>query len=736
MPTVDVFQNNFTSGEISPDLNARVDVKQYNNGALLMEDAIPALEGGVEGRPGSRFLFPLFGNPAVRLIDFIFSNTDTYLIVATPSRFRFANEQVLITESPITVTSAFADGFGRIQLVAPAHGLSSLDEIEVTGVGGTVEANSFFQISVVDVNNITLLGSLFVNAYTSGGQIKRTHTVTTTYTAADLPNLRWAQDGNIMYIVDGAHVPIQLTRETAVTFSTEQFIPNGPYKENDPGDTTTMTYIGGLAVGDTGIVVSSDSTFSANDVDRIIRLGPATGNPAIRGYGQIFSFNTVAQVVIRVLSPLDSSVTVASTDWALGEWGGDAGYPSEVTFHEQRLVFAATTLEPQAWWGSFLNDPTDFVRDNQTDNAESYKFTIRNEKINFIKWMTSLNTLVAGTQGEELRIQGPANTTIGPAAAPLIQSQTRRGSGDIAPLVIDDLILFMQWGDRRLFTLEFNESVNSDRLSGQDLSFISRHLIPEGTYIRQLTYEEQPNNVVWLVRSDGKLLSMVFFPEQEVLAWSLHTITDAEILDCKALPSVANGINDTYIVEQRQINGLTRTNVCVLDRNIYVDSALSGTFGTPQTIINGLQHLIGETVTTRIDDGEGPTFVVNSAGQIDLSTVGLTASSIQVGLPFEPTVIPLEPIGEQPEASFGRKKKYGSIIIRTKDMDNLVVNDREQSRRSAQDLVSSIPRYPQLTDWLIKDLGYRTIESVKISQPKPLPFFVLSITGNMTVGER
>jgi hypothetical protein len=37
----------------------------------------------------------------------------------------------------------------------------------------------------------------------------------------------------------------------------------------------------------------------------------------------------------------------ASTDWALGAFSDTTGYPSCVTFFEQRLVFAATLSQPQ-----------------------------------------------------------------------------------------------------------------------------------------------------------------------------------------------------------------------------------------------------------------------------------------------------------------------------------------------------------------------------------------------------
>ena len=70
-----------------------------------------------------------------------------------------------------------------IQLTSPAHGFASGRTVHaiVSGVGGTVEANGLWALSVVDPNTFSLATftaqgipapSVGVNAYTSGGQIQ------------------------------------------------------------------------------------------------------------------------------------------------------------------------------------------------------------------------------------------------------------------------------------------------------------------------------------------------------------------------------------------------------------------------------------------------------------------------------------------------------------------------------------------------------------------------------------
>lgn len=78
--------------------------------------------------------------------------------------------------TPVTVSGA-ATNAGLINLTATAHGIVQPTAPYtylwgvVVKVGGTIEANGLWPLTVVDVNHITLVGSTFTNAYTSGGTL-------------------------------------------------------------------------------------------------------------------------------------------------------------------------------------------------------------------------------------------------------------------------------------------------------------------------------------------------------------------------------------------------------------------------------------------------------------------------------------------------------------------------------------------------------------------------------------
>ena len=67
-----------------------------------------------------------------------------------------------------------ADNGGLIQITTDAvHGWATGHIITHHDIGGTIEANGTFSITVIDTLNYTLDGSAFANAYTSGGKAFR-----------------------------------------------------------------------------------------------------------------------------------------------------------------------------------------------------------------------------------------------------------------------------------------------------------------------------------------------------------------------------------------------------------------------------------------------------------------------------------------------------------------------------------------------------------------------------------
>jgi hypothetical protein len=80
-----------------------------------------------------------------------------------------AASRVIQPNATVVGTSSSA-GLIEVQ-TSGAHGLLTGDIVQNAGIGGTVEADGQHVVTKVDATHFTLNGSIFTNAFTSGGQV-------------------------------------------------------------------------------------------------------------------------------------------------------------------------------------------------------------------------------------------------------------------------------------------------------------------------------------------------------------------------------------------------------------------------------------------------------------------------------------------------------------------------------------------------------------------------------------
>lgn len=108
MPNVNYFQTNFSAGELSPRLYARVDVGKYNNGCQKLENFIVQRFGGIRKRGGTEYINEVKTSATkVRLVPFIFSVTQAYILEFGDLYIRVYTNGGIVESggSPIEVTT-------------------------------------------------------------------------------------------------------------------------------------------------------------------------------------------------------------------------------------------------------------------------------------------------------------------------------------------------------------------------------------------------------------------------------------------------------------------------------------------------------------------------------------------------------------------------------------------------------------------------------------------------------
>lgn len=97
-------------------------------------------------------------------------------------------------------------------------------------------------------------------------------------------------------------------------------------------------------------------------------------------------------------------------------------------------------------------------------------------------------------------------------------------------------------------------SLTDDVYKGDDLTMLARHLF-KNYEIVDWAFQQEPDGIVWAVRSDGVMLSFTYNKEQDVYAWARH-ITNGEYESVATIPG--NGYTEVYVVVKREINGVEK----------------------------------------------------------------------------------------------------------------------------------------------------------------------------------
>jgi hypothetical protein len=105
------FWTAFNSGELSPKLEGRIDIAGYQQGGRRVRNFVPMVQGGAQRRPGTYYVAEVKdSSKTTRLIPFIFSTTQAYIIEAGHNYFRFYKDhgQIQSAGSAYEVSSSFA----------------------------------------------------------------------------------------------------------------------------------------------------------------------------------------------------------------------------------------------------------------------------------------------------------------------------------------------------------------------------------------------------------------------------------------------------------------------------------------------------------------------------------------------------------------------------------------------------------------------------------------------------
>lgn len=480
----------FNTGEVSPELQGRMDIDKYASGCNYALNFIILDYGGLERRPGFGYVAGAkVLADAPRLLGFTYNDVQAYVIELGGGYARF-----------------YMLG-GQIYASTPNYLLTTLggDRMTTLAVAG--------------------LATLHLDPSAAPYEI------VSPFAIADVFRIQHTSRGDVLWLTHPRYQPRTLTRSAHASWVMEVFSPDtGPFL--DPNDAAITVSPSGVAVGEAITLTASADLFVAGHAGALWRIGeddtnvygmwePAKayiiGN-AVRygnhvytcttagtsgavapvhtsgkrydgqlgvaaewqhlhpGHGvvRITQYNSPTSVNAVVLSRLPS--TAAVTNWREGAWSNYRGWPVACTFQGSRLWFAGTSYQPQTCWGSVAGNPYDFTPGANDDDAVT--FTILAQDSNPIRAMSEgVSGLYIFTASRVYAVTGTGGGPIKPDD--IIRTPvSRKGSNGVQPVMLDNGILFVDQSGKRVQELSFQ--IEADRDAARNLNKLASHILRPG----------------------------------------------------------------------------------------------------------------------------------------------------------------------------------------------------------------------------------------------------------------
>lgn len=759
-------QNAFNAGELSPQLRGRVDLAKYRNGCEILENFIPQIFGPARKRPGTRFVRETKDSTErSRLIPFEFSTTQSFALEFGDGYIRFHTQGgTLLQGTPAAYNNATPYVVG--DLVAEA----GVNYYCIAPTTGNAPPNATYWYPQPATGE---------------------YEIPSPYLTTDVTTLNFAQSADVVYLAHPDYPPHKLARLGATQWTiTEVVFAAPPFNDQN---STAITLTPSAATGNITLTASA-SLFVLDDVgsyfsftstpasdhdpwtpgisvtsgsstlqfDGKVYVAASTGTTGTRapihtegtvsdgavdwtyvhdgfGYAQVTAFTSATVVDATVIRRLPTFTATASKRWAEGAWSDRRGWPRAVTFYEDRLWFAGSEFKPQTLWASVVGDYENHTAGTNDDDA--LNFTINTQDLNTISWLAPGKVLAIGTNSGEFTISAnQVNEAITPTNVRVVPQTTYGCTGEVRPLRVASSTLFVQRAGRKV--REYTFSFEIDAFVAPNLAILSEHVTEGG--ITDMTYQQEPSQIVWMPRADGTLLGMTYERAEDVVGWHRHTVGGA-VESVVALPHWDGDQDVLWMIVQRTIDGNTVRYVEYMEKyltdeySFFVDCGATYD-GAPTTTITGLDHLEGETVTVLADGSIHPDQVVTS-GEITLQR---EASVVVVGLPFTATLktMPVE-AGSQDGTAQGKTQRIHNLVMRlfetgaglfygpdTTTMDELHI-------RSSNNLMDNpVPLFTGDTEFKAFPGEYQQGVQITIQHRLPLPCTIVALMPQMNTYDR
>jgi hypothetical protein len=621
----------------------------------------------------------------------------------------------------------------RVDLAVYANGAAQLRNVRVAPPGGASRRPGLRHVAVLpevarlaafefNVEQIYLLaiGDEAIRVFKEDALQA---TIVTPWAAADIGQLDWTQSADTFIVVHVDYAPRVITRtsHTAWTIATLSYFVEDtdriqqPYHKFAPDAATIQ------ASGTTGSVTLTVRTekdganltwFEAGHVNQHLLIG----NKAVKITAVATPPNH--QATATVLETLAN--TNQTTDWQEPAFSSLRGWPGVVTFHQDRMVLAASRDLPNRLWMSKAADIFNFDL-GDGDDDDGIAFQVLSDQVDAIR------SIISGREHMHVFTSSAEYALFGRPMTPAnveLRRQTRIGSPlgrRVSPRIVDDSTVFAPRHGVGVYEFNFRDLENDYRAT--DLALLADHMAVGAV---DLDYDRTQR---WLhvVTESGGLSVLTIYRAEKVTAWSADVTDGYFRAVCVA--------GDTYVVTERAgAFAIER-----FDDAVKTDACLTGTDSPATTTWSGLDHLAGRTVRCVADGADAGPAVVSATGVVELPVAALAA---EIGLPYRHEIALLPPGYMQiPPAMVAARMRLVRALMRVYGSRSMSVDigrgTAEIPLRSmnAALLDQPLPAFDGVVQ--VHGIGWFPADGrslLKVTDDTPMPFTLLSVDAMTAVG--
>ena len=650
-------QTSFHRGEQSPLMASRFDKSFVSNGAESLLNMAPLAQGGVRTRPGSLYLTTLGSTYGVG-IDFVFSPTQRYFLFARTG---------------------------------------AIDILSTTG---------------------SLLNTLTLSALTSGmitdGKLTWDQSYDTMILChEDLKTQKIIRTGTTTFTIADITFKSQTTGAVAGYPVWQPF-----YKYAASSVTINAT---ATTAGSTATLTTSDSYFTTNQVNDLIRIG---------GKQVLITATTGATVATGQIKEALSS-TNTTDDWDEQAWSTYRGWPISTTFFPDRLVFWGAKSRPSGLWLSKIGDYYNFNVGSAADDDAIWEGVAGARA----KYVVGSRFLTLFGDRDFYHVPTSASNPLTPANFSVVKQQPY-GCAQVKPQLFDEAFLFIQHTGSVVREALWEDVLQ--QYSANPVSLLSPHLVTGGSTYSAPTalsvlygrtgFSEQ---YALLLTSSGQISCFHSVREEKLAAWTpwqtSGTVKGMVALDTEIFFTVERALSTGTVLTLEKFTDTGAALDCqmaIASASTAATSTFSGAsvFASKDVHIVHQGHYLGSTT-------------VATTGTVTLPTLAPNTTGINIGYKFTQEIEPMPAAFDMPDGtSKGRILGMTRAFIQVDSSHGFTVSGTDVYLDQAGDAYSSAaPTKTGIVE--VNFLGYDTDAQFTINVTNPAKITVLGVTREIEVNE-